>query len=70
MQAAPGEAPPKDIDLFLTLRHLDPEGKEVFYTGKYHYVACSRQILNHLVQGLLVTLCHYAKVRSHTRSMF
>ncbi|KAI1337459.1 X-Pro dipeptidyl-peptidase C-terminal non-catalytic domain-containing protein [Xylariaceae sp. FL0016] len=23
----------KDIDLFVTLRHLDPEGKEVYYTG-------------------------------------
>ncbi|KAI8625328.1 X-Pro dipeptidyl-peptidase C-terminal non-catalytic domain-containing protein [Xylariaceae sp. FL1651] len=23
----------KDIDLFLTLRHLDAEGKEIFYTG-------------------------------------
>ena len=24
---------PSDIDLFLTLRHISPEGKEVFYTG-------------------------------------
>ena len=24
---------PSDIDLFLTLRHLSPEGKEIFYTG-------------------------------------
>ncbi|OJD33959.1 x-pro dipeptidyl-peptidase (s15 family) protein [Diplodia corticola] len=24
---------PSDIDLFVTLRHLSPEGKEVFYTG-------------------------------------
>ena len=24
---------PKDIDLFVTLRHLRPDGKEVFYTG-------------------------------------
>jgi len=24
---------PKDIDLFLTLRHIGPDGKEVFYTG-------------------------------------
>ena len=24
---------PRDIDLFLTLRHLSPAGKEVFYTG-------------------------------------
>lgn len=27
----PGEK--RDIDLFLTLRHISPEGKEVFYTG-------------------------------------
>lgn len=24
---------PKDLDLFLTLRHLDAKGKEIFYTG-------------------------------------
>lgn len=24
---------PSDIDIFLTLRHISPEGKEVFYTG-------------------------------------
>lgn len=24
---------PSDIDVFLTLRHLSPEGKEIFYTG-------------------------------------
>ncbi|ORY90085.1 X-Pro dipeptidyl-peptidase protein [Leucosporidium creatinivorum] len=24
---------PKDVDLFITLRHFDAEGKEVFYTG-------------------------------------
>lgn len=24
---------PSDIDLFVTLRHLSPEGKEIFYTG-------------------------------------
>ena len=24
---------PSDIDLFITLRHISPEGKEVFYTG-------------------------------------
>lgn len=24
---------PRDIDLFVTLRHISPEGKEVFYTG-------------------------------------
>lgn len=27
------ESQPSDIDLFLTLRHLNAEGKEVFYTG-------------------------------------
>ena len=26
-------APEKDIDLFVTLRYLSPDGKEVFYTG-------------------------------------
>ncbi|KAH9883345.1 X-Pro dipeptidyl-peptidase C-terminal non-catalytic domain-containing protein [Xylariomycetidae sp. FL2044] len=26
-------AGPKDIDLFVTLRHLDAEGKEIYYTG-------------------------------------
>jgi len=24
---------PNDLDVFLTLRHLDAEGKEIFYTG-------------------------------------
>ncbi|KAG7532083.1 hypothetical protein FFLO_03891 [Filobasidium floriforme] len=24
---------PKDIDVFVTLRHIDPQGQEVFYTG-------------------------------------
>ncbi|KAL8276718.1 hypothetical protein RQP46_010897 [Phenoliferia psychrophenolica] len=33
VEALPGKAAPKDMDLFLTLRHLDSEGKEVFYTG-------------------------------------
>lgn len=31
--AAAGGKPPSDIDLFLTLRHISPAGKEVFYTG-------------------------------------
>jgi hypothetical protein len=26
---------PQDIDLFLTLRHIGPDGKEVFYTGEF-----------------------------------
>jgi putative CocE/NonD family hydrolase len=26
-------ADPSDIDVFLTLRHISPEGKEIFYTG-------------------------------------
>lgn len=29
----PKGSTPRDIDLFLTLRHLSPEGKEIFYTG-------------------------------------
>lgn len=29
----PGGQTPSDIDLFLTLRHYDNDGKEVFYTG-------------------------------------
>lgn len=33
MSADPGLSTPRDIDLFLTLRHISPEGKEVFYTG-------------------------------------
>ncbi|KAK0384826.1 hypothetical protein NLU13_7304 [Sarocladium strictum] len=31
--ALPKGATPSDIDLFVTLRHISPEGKEVFYTG-------------------------------------
>jgi len=27
------QSEPSDIDVFLTLRHISPEGKEVFYTG-------------------------------------
>lgn len=27
------QAPPSDIDIFVTLRHISPEGTEVFYTG-------------------------------------
>ncbi|KAJ6127570.1 hypothetical protein N7523_003182 [Penicillium sp. IBT 18751x] len=33
MSPLPGSPTPKDIDLFLTLRHIAPSGKEVFYTG-------------------------------------
>jgi predicted acyl esterase len=29
----PAGLTPSDIDLFVTLRHISPEGKEVFYTG-------------------------------------
>jgi predicted acyl esterase len=29
----PAGPTPSDIDLFVTLRHISPEGKEVFYTG-------------------------------------
>lgn len=29
----PKGSTPTDIDLFLTLRHISPEGKEIFYTG-------------------------------------
>lgn len=32
-ERADGSAP-TDIDLFLTLRHFDQEGKEIFYTGE------------------------------------
>ena len=27
------ETKPSDLDIFLTIRHISPEGKEVFYTG-------------------------------------
>lgn len=33
MSPLPGSPTPKDLDLFITLRHISPEGKEVFYTG-------------------------------------
>lgn len=33
MSPDPGAPTPRDIDLFLTLRYISPEGKEVFYTG-------------------------------------
>lgn len=33
MSPYPGAPTPRDIDLFLTLRYISPEGKEVFYTG-------------------------------------
>lgn len=33
MSANPGSATPQDLDLFITLRHISPAGKEVFYTG-------------------------------------
>lgn len=33
MSATPGAPTPQDLDLFLTLRYISPEGKEVFYTG-------------------------------------
>lgn len=33
MSALPGLSTPRDIDLFLTLRHISPQGNEVFYTG-------------------------------------
>jgi predicted acyl esterase len=27
------QTPPSDLDLFITLRHLDAEGREIYYTG-------------------------------------
>ncbi|KAJ5414637.1 hypothetical protein N7509_001264 [Penicillium cosmopolitanum] len=33
MSANPGSTTPQDLDLFVTLRHISPAGKEVFYTG-------------------------------------
>jgi predicted acyl esterase len=33
MNPHPSSTTPSDIDLFVTLRHIDPTGKEVFYTG-------------------------------------
>ncbi|KAK5108764.1 hypothetical protein LTR62_007824 [Meristemomyces frigidus] len=30
---ASGAGPPSDIDVFVSLRHFDSEGKEIFYTG-------------------------------------
>ena len=33
MAADPSGPTPRDIDLFLTLRHIDASGKEIFYTG-------------------------------------
>ncbi|KAL1965786.1 hypothetical protein VTN77DRAFT_5107 [Rasamsonia byssochlamydoides] len=33
MSAIPTGPTPTDIDLFLTLRHISPQGKEIFYTG-------------------------------------
>ena len=33
MSANPGNPTPQDIDLFITLRHISPQGKEVLYTG-------------------------------------
>ena len=33
MSANPGAPTPQDLDLFVTLRHISPAGKEVFYTG-------------------------------------
>ena len=30
----PNGTAPTDIDVFVTLRHFDPSGKEVFYTGE------------------------------------
>ncbi|KAJ5984579.1 hypothetical protein N7481_006678 [Penicillium waksmanii] len=33
MSANAGSTTPQDLDLFVTLRHISPAGKEVFYTG-------------------------------------
>ncbi|KAM0753449.1 X-Pro dipeptidyl-peptidase protein [Meredithblackwellia eburnea MCA 4105] len=33
VEKRPDGTAPKDLDLFVTLRHFDAEGKEVFYTG-------------------------------------
>jgi predicted acyl esterase len=33
MSANPGSTTPQDLDIFVTLRHISPAGKEVFYTG-------------------------------------
>jgi hypothetical protein len=34
---------PKDIDVFVTLRHIDPQGQEVFYTGRHEALLVFRQ---------------------------
>ena len=31
----PDGTAPKEIDVFVTLRHLDADGKEIFYTGEH-----------------------------------
>ncbi|WOO78222.1 Cocaine esterase [Vanrija pseudolonga] len=33
IKGAPGGTTPRDIDVFLTVRHIAPDGKEVLYTG-------------------------------------
>lgn len=33
MSASPGSPTPQDLDLFVTLRYIAPDGKEVYYTG-------------------------------------
>ncbi|KPV74777.1 uncharacterized protein RHOBADRAFT_15431 [Rhodotorula graminis WP1] len=33
VEKRPDGSAPKDLDLFVTLRHLDADGKEIFYTG-------------------------------------
>ncbi|KAJ5485530.1 hypothetical protein N7539_005518 [Penicillium diatomitis] len=33
MSASPGSPTPQDLDLFITLRYIGPDGKEVYYTG-------------------------------------
>jgi len=43
---------PKDLDLFVTLRHLDAEGKEIFYTGAPSSPRPSCAILRTLLEGV------------------
>jgi hypothetical protein len=70
---------PKDIDVFVTLRHIDPQGQEVFYTGKAREtrtcIACdhgsSADALSYsvLVQVPRAILYHSVKVNPVDRSV-
>jgi len=59
---------PKDMDIFLTIRHFNPEGKEIIYTGTWLTHESKNQILITYDQVQLAILPPWSKAGFGLRS--